>query len=672
MNISDLKQAAFQYLAEGNDTVNEMFAQYLEDRQISGHYCRKLCVLLKYNWQYRICRRDADEPLERFVMPEFQRTRQPKMEELLQCVGRHDIISFDIFDTLLFRAVEKPADVFRLLEAEWNIIGFANARMCAERLAREKHGEISVWDIYKRLEKWYGIEAAAGVRREIETEYKVCFANPYMQKVYKEAKRQGKYVIAVSDMYLSGEVLEKLLKICGYEGIDKVYVSCEYGVSKYHGQLYDFVREDFGQYGKIMHIGDNKIADVRNVRQKGWTGYQYYNVMVHGQKYRCRNMRSIAASFYKGIVNSRLHSGQPVSSGCYELGFAYGGVLALGYIQFLLDLKRKKNIDLFLFTARDGYILWKVFLEIYEEKGCAYIPFSRVAGYQITMERNWKAYLACMVSHYAGTGRTVEEVLSRCGMDYMLPYLQTCRIDRKVQFNLKIYRVLEKIFEKYLSEILPHYQKAAEAAGQYFEKVIRSHKNICVVDVGWQGTSISCLKYFLEEKCGFPVNVTGALMGMNGNGSAELSMANGMIQSYLFSGKHNENVYKKHMGKMSECHFHNLLMEILFTQDAPTFLTFDFSDDEIDKVMFVYGKKEGNGTVLQEIQQGIYDFVRQYDRFQRKFKDIMDIAGQEAYIPFTRLAEAKSYCLKLLGEYEINNNAGIWCEIRKLKEYIKK
>ena len=48
------------------------------------------------------------------------------------------VVSFDIFDTLVFRIYRKPTDLFLHLERASGRKGFANARIKAERIAREE------------------------------------------------------------------------------------------------------------------------------------------------------------------------------------------------------------------------------------------------------------------------------------------------------------------------------------------------------------------------------------------------------------------------------------------------------------------------------------------------------------------------------------------------------
>ena len=83
--------------------------------------------------------------------------------------GRYKVLSLDVFDTLLWRRVPEPADVFlllgRALEADGKLapdlspIGFAQLRRAAERAAREKaqaatgYREVTLAGIYAALHR---------------------------------------------------------------------------------------------------------------------------------------------------------------------------------------------------------------------------------------------------------------------------------------------------------------------------------------------------------------------------------------------------------------------------------------------------------------------------------------------------------------------------------------
>lgn len=674
MNIERIKKMTYRYLVDSNVLVSQGFKDYLESAQIEQHYTKKLFKLFQLNWRYRICRQKSlEQKLSKLSMPEWKAGERLSIEEVLRQVDKFDIVSFDIFDTLIFRAVEKPRDVFRILEAEWNIFDFAKFRIEAERKAREKEPEITIYDIYDVLETELALDKEKGIRLEVETELGVCYANPYMKEVFLKLQNMGKRIIAVSDMYIPRDIMQTILKKCGYEGMEHVYVSCDIKLSKQDGKLQKYVQEKEGEALKYIHIGDNVKTDIAGSRLAGWETIYYKNISEIGYPYRRIEMRTISAAFYKGLVNAKLHSGGYQENAFYEYGYVYGGIMAAGYCQYLRDLVKAQGIDQLLFVARDGYIIHKIYKEYDEKTDCAYIPFSRFSSYQITMERNWKSFLKLIVNPriQAVPKETMGQVMNICDMIYLQPYLKEYGLSSDAIFDYTAYCKVRTIFEENISEIISNYENTEMAAEKYFREIIGNRKNICVVDVGWQGTGALCLKYFLEEKCGMEIQVCGALMGMTGNNASDTCLSRGNLYSYMFSQQKNRNMMLRHTAKNNEFDFRNQLVEILFTEDKPSFLKYQLGSGGEMEVS--YGQPEHNGEILKSIQQGIYDFAMDYISYERKFGNVLTISGLEAYMPVDGLAEDKKYCMDLLGEYRVNENSGIFDKenTRTFREIVK-
>lgn len=663
MNIQKVKKIVYRYIVDNNPLVSQSFQNYLEYSQLEQHYMKKGLKLLELNWKYRICRKSSlDEKLSKLSMPEYKVTSRNRVEEVSDKLNKFDVISFDVFDTLIFRAVDKPRDVFRLLEAQWNIMGFAKVRQEAERKAREKDPEASIYDIYDILEKEFAIKKEEGIEQEIEVEKKVCYANPYMKQVFDRVKKEGKIIVATSDMYFPKEIMKEILLVCGYDGFHEIYVSCDAKVSKRCGSLQKIVQEKEGKAKSYIHVGDNKETDIIGSRQVGWETVYYENIGKIGTPYRRTEMKSLASSFYKGLVNAKLHSGIYGENEFYEYGYVYGGSMAVGYCQFLKKLAQMKKIDQFLFVARDGYIIHKIYQEYDKDMACAYVPFSRFASYQLTMERSWKEFLKHTVMPRVNVEprESLKEVIKICDMSYIRPYLQNYGLTENDAFDYAAYKKVYTLFAEHIEEIEQTFSNTVLAAKKYFQNVIGDNKNICIVDVGWQGTGAVCLKYFLEKKCNMNINVCGALMGTANTESTDLYLSNEVLYSYMFSTQKNRDTMLKHTGKRSEWDFRNLLVEILFTEDKPSFLKYQLSNSE--EIEFVYGIKENNAKIVESVQKGIYDFSMDYFTYEKKIGKVLVIPGREAYMPIDSLTENKRYCLKLLGQYEINGNPGIFDE----------
>ncbi len=190
-------------------------------------------------------------------------------------ISKSDIISFDVFDTLIYRKVKTPMDVFDLIYID--DVGFKDKRIIAGREAKQccEKEDCTLKEIYDLLPDCKEEKKEELMGREIEAELSVCYANDEALTFYNKCKALGKRVIIVSDMYLSGEVISQILKDNGYEldGV-KVYVSSEYGLTKRSGNLFKHVIQEEGSTS-ILHIGDNAISDFAVPRREGLKAFLY-------------------------------------------------------------------------------------------------------------------------------------------------------------------------------------------------------------------------------------------------------------------------------------------------------------------------------------------------------------------------------------------------------------
>lgn len=660
VNLQRIKRLACRLLIDGNENISISFEEYQKYHGRSGHYLVKLFKMIQLNWKYRICHSELDDSLAKLRMPEYSSMQLPSQRELIDELKNYDIISFDIFDTLIFRCVSEPRDVFRLLESEWHILHFAEKRVQAEAKARERMGEATIYDIYEILSKELNIDIEQAIEKEFDIENKVCFANPYMKFIFDELN-ENKQVVLTSDMYLTKQMLQELLCKCGYSvKEDQIFVSCELGVGKENGRLQNLVSQAFGCSKTYIHVGDNRNNDILGSKKAGWNTFFYPNVGIGGAPYRRKEMQTLASSFYKGIVNAKLHSGVAVQDAYYEYGYCYGGILAVGYYQFLRRLVVTEQIGQLLFLARDGYIIKKIYDRFAGDVDSEYIPFSRFASYQLTIERTWKEMLEQVVKPRLNIRplECVGAVLEISDLLFLDRYLEVYGISKQDTFSPEIYNAIEQIFEKNINEIEKNYQDTVAAAQEYFMSHVKPNQKILIVDVGWQGTGAICLKYFLEKKCDLHVQVYGALMGMVNNDSAEICVANRSLFSYLYSPHHNRMTYLRHARKPSQIPYRDMLVEILFTENHPSFLKFELDKD--GNVVLKYCEKENNGKMIDSMQCGIMDFADEYLTYEKQFGDVLEICGQEAYIPLDSMARAKKLCTGLLGDYEIHATPGMF------------
>lgn len=212
----------------------------------------------------------------RYIWTEKKTSVEVIVAELMD----YDVVSFDIFDTLIRRLCNRPTDLFYIVGDRIGIRDFADKRIRAEQRAREEklnhygNSEVNIFDIYRCLIDDLEISIKECVNTELEVELDYCYADPFVSKVYDRLKNLDRRIIITSDMYLPSDMMQKLLDRCGYCNWSKLFVSCDEECNKHSGKLYRKISRELGT-NRIIHIGDNLRADVLSARKEGWEARYY-------------------------------------------------------------------------------------------------------------------------------------------------------------------------------------------------------------------------------------------------------------------------------------------------------------------------------------------------------------------------------------------------------------
>ena len=295
-------------------------------------------------------------------------------ESFLETIRNCDVVSFDVFDTLLIRPFIYPTDVFHYMESILeNRDGFAQARVKAETKARKTRPvEITLNDIYSVIDDEYNDLSD----NEVEFETSLIAPNPHTTNLLNMAVDSGKEVILTSDMYLPKKDVEGMLGKCGILGFNDLYLSSEYGMTKHDGSLFRHIlSEKQIRADSMVHIGDNVRSDLRI---PSGMGIRCIHIDAPIRRYLDENRRS--ERFYRKtrgldrsiiVAMDMLHcinamGYQDDSDKYYNLGFRYGGPLAYAYAEHL-----GRNIpegSLALFASRDGYSTMRVFENLFPDR----------------------------------------------------------------------------------------------------------------------------------------------------------------------------------------------------------------------------------------------------------------------------------------------------------------
>ena len=421
-----------------------------------------------------------------------------------------NVVSFDVYDTLLKRDVDKPTDLFVFLEREMieqnnSADGFAKCRIKAEKLARKKYGEFTTLDnIYETIATINPEFSKKEYKeREIDLEFRLTSLRQDNYRLYQYAIEQKKHVFFISDMYLPEKVISKLLAQNGIKGYEKLFVSCEYGVSKYNGDFFDLVQSKENiDLKNWLHIGDNTIADWLVPRTKGICAYNTERNLnsLHDIIDNTPSYSFEIRQMYKYIQN-RVYG----KDGYYKVGYGVFGPILYGLTEWLHEEVQKNDIDIILFAARDGYLFEKAYKEMPNSKGARYILISRKSLMlpMLNMRLPLNTYIELFFSTLSKKF-SLEDFLEKMGFSEneinnflgVYGYLgqeeyYKDRLLKDSKFQ-KIYANMLIFFKDKISDTM-------KAFDEYLDLKYIQEKKIAFFDIGGRGTMQKCLEIILNK-----------------------------------------------------------------------------------------------------------------------------------------------------------------------------
>ena len=283
-------------------------------------------------------------------------------------------VSFDIFDTLIFRTFGKYRDVFEAVANRYQevykecIPDFPKERVRAERKSRKlrKGKEVSMEMIYEQLP----YNAILRKRlREIEEycEISNVVPNRSMVDFVHWCKRKGKTIVLTTDMYLPRHVIEAMMVKVGVS-FDYLFISGEEGVTKRSGLLFPVVLQKLGiSPRQIIHIGDDPNNDIRQPSSLGIASIERMQDKVYIPEYVREDSHSLYSSHLYNFV-LRAYQRQRKITIPFRLGFSVIGPLMYEFCTWLHKMKQENGISRLVFVSREGYFIKRCYDKMYGEQ----------------------------------------------------------------------------------------------------------------------------------------------------------------------------------------------------------------------------------------------------------------------------------------------------------------
>ncbi|MCR4675082.1 MAG: hypothetical protein K5675_08730 [Lachnospiraceae bacterium] len=500
------------------------------------------------------------------------------VSDYVRKLSHYDVISFDVFDTLIFRPFAQPTDLFYLIGQKLRIMDFKNIRMRAEWEERADckdkngHTEISLSDIWKRIESEVGNIAKGGMEIEIKTEERFCYANPFMLQVWNALVEQKKDIVIVSDMYLPKEVIERILQKNGFVGAKQIFISNEYKKNKASGTLFkevkNYLKEEYQREVSVIHVGDNPNSDWKMAKQHGFDICPYQNTNKNILLYRPMDMSYIIGGAYRGLVSNHLYNGLNSYSLDYEYGYLYGGLFVLGYCVFIHEYAEKNQIEKILFLSRDGDTLMRAYEKMYPKENVSYVYWSRKAALKLMASEDKHDYYRRFLYHKVNQNYSLEDVLKSMELEDLLADLSKWDISsakaKENKNSSKIKKLLEtdvltdknvdflKAFlEENWEKIIKIYEPQQIAAKKYYENELKGLHKVIAVDIGWAGSGAIALSHLINKVWNLDCELIGMIAGTNTiynsePDASETFLQDGSLVSYLYSSSFNRDLLKKH------------------------------------------------------------------------------------------------------------------------------
>ncbi|AJH01821.1 hypothetical protein LF65_05299 [Clostridium beijerinckii] len=459
-----------------------------------------------------------------------------ELNKIKGMIDKCDLISFDIFDTLVLRNVLFPKDIFRLLDTyikdKYGIENFYNLRASLETKTREgtTNEDVNIEEIYDTISKELKFDCNDIKEKELELEKKFIVTNPFMKEIFDYAKSRNKRIFIISDMYLKESFIKNILDNLGYVGYEKLFVSCELNKTKATKSIYKHIIKTYQDVNieKWLHIGDNYQSDVRNPESLGINAY-YYKSIRERANISDESSVDIKTSIMRAIQYNKVYCGYTMPY-WEEFGIKYIAPIYYGLSDWIARLNVENNNVVFL--SRDGYIPKLVFDKIKKKRkldliDSMYLYTSRKA-YQLPsmayMSKGEMVECLTQSSEAFGHKLTINEMFRNASLDIndYLHIIKNFGFDSPDDIiNADTRHMAKKVIQFLYDDIITVLKKKCELVEEYFEQEnLFKYDRLNIVDIGWRGSIQYSMQkmfnhYYESKGIDKKANIYGYYLGTN-------------------------------------------------------------------------------------------------------------------------------------------------------------
>ncbi|MDF2587712.1 MAG: hypothetical protein K0S41_1553 [Anaerocolumna sp.] len=550
---------------------------------------------------------------------------------------RYDLVSFDIFDTLLLRGVSKPIDIFQIVwdkAKELSLclidispIEFMKMRIECERRARNKaiNREVKLTQIYNELPLFVVRDIEKLIEIELQVEKEYCYKNFDIYELIKILIRTGKKVILLSDMYLTSIQIKEILLHNNIDigFFDSIIVSCEEMCNKQDGSLYKVLFDRYPMVSKdrIMHIGDNKNSDFIQAINNGINAihynvipdkmnsiYEYERIRHNSPQKEIISLRKLVSQtsiFRKIILDTS-------KSTAYEIGASIIGPFLTTYISWVCDQMEKLQIKSIYPFMREGYLLGELLKREIENRNMNVtvkpIYISRKVTYIPSIERVSREEIENLIG---ARNLTIIEVIHMVGLDiedfeHLSQYFNVpLKITHKYTYlntTLKEYFINNLLAKDNVNKIERYIKEQRELLVAYLKQEIKCFNNVATIDIGFFGR----IQLWMEK----------ALDLESIDHNFKHFLAIGIVGEKLYDGINIEGYYgtlAENMDLITTIHRTTDIIEKLISVTEGSTIGYCSNDSVIKPIK---SKELGYKDMSEVIFEGIFDYQKYWFKFK--------------------------------------------------------
>lgn len=506
--------------------------------------------------------------------------------------GDFTLLSVDIFDTLVWRKLPNPKDLFlilgrRLKQEGWLIPactaeGFADLRVSAEKAARDEkefalnNTEVTLPEIYWQLQPIFvslslqemleqktkgiyesDVSPLVELELSLEKEFLQFDGNILHLILYAHQKKMA--VVLVSDTYLEEKQLLYLLQHPKLPKFYELVPSCVYGCSKKEGLFQEMVHALDHLPFKILHIGDNEKTDILPAQSVGIKTLHYCK---YAPKFEAVLEREWGENFEKrgefldptqgdfGLTALRAkieHHTDLLTLKEEDLFYwKYGATILgpplLGFIHWIYRRCEQMQEKRVFCLMREGKLYARLI-----ERFAPFFPQHSLEAKHLWVSRLFITHAALATAHQKELMATMNAFLEHFTIDNFCSYLglDIAQMPKWIRYrhvmledkSLRNKFILTLIRNPTLrSQIIKTAAAKRERFLNYLAGLtpLSSPSQMTLVDVGWNGSAQEAMQHILRL-AGSPLKLHGLYLGTTQ--AANSGLLRGIVrEGYLFKG----------------------------------------------------------------------------------------------------------------------------------------